>query len=381
MRILILARMTTAFNGESFKEKPLGGSESALFYVSRELARLGHRVVIFNHCGAGAGTYEEVEYRHFTTLLDLVDYSKKENFDIFITYRDLPALLFPIRAKKRICWISDDFSNVWNHTPPLRWLGIAFLKFAGFLTKFLLDKLFVVSNWQAQICIDYLGIPKKIIYVTRNGIHLPYFENINQKRDMNRLVYTSVPPRGLDILLEIFPKIREKIPNAKLCIYGGLNLGAINDQQREKLKQLLDQTNQPGVELVGTKTHAELAKELQQSILMLYPSHEVKDADFYAETSCIAVLEAQAAGCPVVASKRGALPESILDGKTGILIEGDPYSEEFKETFARETTKLLKDPVRYTQYSKNCKEYIRNKYSWKTIAQEWEVELKRLLNK
>ncbi len=381
MKILVLARMTTGFSGKTVFEKPLGGSESALFYLSRELAKLGHKILIFNNCGTEEGVYEGVEYRQFTTLLDLAKHSQENNYDIFISFRDLPAFLFPIKAKKRIWWGHDDFSNVWNYSDFRKFLGSSFLRLAGFLVNRYCDYLFVVSNWLKNICLEKLKIREEKLYVTKNGVYLPYFNNKNQieNRQKYRLVYTSVPARGLDVLLDIFPLIKEKIPQSTLHIYCGWDLGMLKNEDKILAKNLYEKTNQNGVFREGTKTHANLATDLNISSLMLYPSHEVPNAGFYAETSCIAALEAQAGGCPVIASNRGALSESIQNGITGILIEGNPFSKEYKEKFAQETINLLQDENRLNEMREKAKKFIRENYTWDIIAKEWTNKFEEIL--
>lgn len=380
MKILILARMSTGFSGNTVDQRPLGGSESALLYLSRELARIGHKVVIYNNCGSDAGLYAGVDYRPFTTLADLVRHSAEEPYDIFISFRDLPAFLFPIRAKKRIWWGHDDFSNVWNYSDIRKYLGGAFLKFAGILINRFCDELFVVSRWLGDICVEKVGVNRKKIYKTKNGVYWPYFEPLaDGPRDPYRLVYTSVPARGLDILLDIFPEIKKRVPEASLHIYCGWDLGMLKDEDRELAQALYDKTNQPGVIREGTKKHSELAKELRRSSLMLYPSHPVPRAGFFAETSCIAALEAQAAGCPVIAAKRGALPESIKDGETGILIDGDPYGAQFRAGFIEETARLLKDQARLSAMRPAAEKFIKENYTWDIIAKEWTEKFERMV--
>ena len=380
MKFVFLAHMTTAFSGKTAEQKPMGGSESALFYLTRELARRGHAVTVFNNCGDEAGIYDGVEFIPFTTLHDVVFYSQKHKIDIFISFRYLPAFLFPIRAKKRIWWGHDDFSNVWYHGFPLNIFGSAFLRLAGFLTRKLCDELFVVSTWLGDICQKYLHFPKARIFVIRNGIYLPHFENLNMPRDPYRLIYSSVPDRGLDILLKIFPKIKAAVPLATLSVFCGLELGMLKARDKQRATKLYDLAAQPGVTLHGNVPHRQLAEALSQSALFVYPSHAVPAAAFYAETSCIAAIEAQAAGTPVIASRRGALPETVEDKKTGILISGDPYSHDYQDKFVDAVINLLKDNVRRAAMSEAAKSRVFSYYGWDAIAKEWEDHCLKIMS-
>ncbi len=384
--------MSSYLTGDTVNKRPLGGSESALFYLSREMAKLGHEIVIYNNCGKEAGIYENVDYRQFTTLADLVKHSKEKEYDIFISFRDLTAFLFPVKAKKRIWWGHDDFSNVWNYSDYRKHLGAAFLKLAGFLINKYCDELFVVSKWLGEICVEKVYIDPKKIYATKNGVYWAYYEDTEPSPPAPlpegegpgvrgfRLVYTSVPDRGLDILLDIFPEIRKEIPEATLHIYCGWDLGMLKESDKLRAQKLYEKTSQPGVVREGTKKHSELAKDLMISSLMLYPSHAVPIAGFFAETSCIAALEAQAAGCPVIASNRGALSESIKNGQTGVLIEGDPHSDDYKASFVKETVELLKDTNRLEQMRKSGVNFIRNNFTWDIIAKEWTAKFEEMLS-
>src|SRR5204862_8016099 len=59
------------------------------------------------------------------------------------------------------------------------------------------------------------------------------------------------------------------------------------------------------------------------------------------DDSCRAALEAMAAGRPVIARKVGALPETILHGETGLLVDDD-----HPETVAQALGEILADPGR-----------------------------------
>jgi glycosyltransferase involved in cell wall biosynthesis len=183
----------------------------------------------------------------------------------------------------------------------------------------------------------------------------------------------------LDILAEVFPRIKKEIPEVELYAYTGGQLGILKPEDKVRAENLIKAAQLAGIKIMGNIPRKDLARELQKSSLMVYPSHAVPEAAFYAETSCMAALEAQAAGVPVVASKRGALPETIQDQKTGILIDGDPFSLEYQDKFIEQTVSLLNDPERWKKFSKNAQDYIQSRYSWKTIAQEWEKEFNRII--
>ncbi|MEK7297894.1 MAG: glycosyltransferase, partial [Planctomycetota bacterium] len=105
--------------------------------------------------------------------------------------------------------------------------------------------------------------------------------------------------------------------------------------------------------------------------LMVYPST-------FRETSCIAAIEAQASGTPVVASTLAALPETVLDGVSGCLVPGEPGTEEFGRCFAETVITLLDDDVSWQRLSQNARSRSEQFYSWEGIAKEWVGEFLRI---
>ena len=64
----------------------------------------------------------------------------------------------------------------------------------------------------------------------------------------------------------------------------------------------------------------------------------------------IVLVEAQALGKPVISTKVGAIPEIVLNGKTGLLIEPGDEAE-----LANAITTLLSDNKALSEFSKNAK--------------------------
>ena len=88
MKIAIIDTLGLTYDGSTLEKRGLGGSESAVIYISRELADLGFEVHVFNDCttdGSIAGTYDGVRYR------PLWEVQTGEAFDVVIGSRSVAA--------------------------------------------------------------------------------------------------------------------------------------------------------------------------------------------------------------------------------------------------------------------------------------------------
>jgi glycosyltransferase involved in cell wall biosynthesis len=141
--------------------------------------------------------------------------------------------------------------------------------------------------------------------VIGNGI-APGFENLFASAaelaaaKRNRAAYTSTPFRGLNVLRQSF---EDAGLATELDIYTGMVLYRQDDAQFAALYEAVRAT--PRCHLHGALPQAELAQRLKRNAFLFYPCT-------YAETYCIAALEAIAAGLKVVSTALGALPETTL---------------------------------------------------------------------
>jgi glycosyltransferase involved in cell wall biosynthesis len=203
--------------------------------------------------------------------------------------------------------------------------------------------------------------------VTRNGVDLGLVDEAIEgvERDLNRVVYTSRPERGLDILLEMWPEMKRRRPELKLAIAHYDNPGA--DRQMadylDALREMADAL--PDVTMLGPLSKRELYREIAGSALVVYPCA-------FPEVSCISALEAAACGTPMVTSRYCALKETVVDGETGILIAGDPRAEEYAEAFVGAAVGLLSDEGRHRAISAAARGRVEEQYQWRGIAEEWE---------
>lgn len=367
MRIAFLNRIKRRFNGETVRTEPLGGTQSAMIYLARELAARGHDVQIFCQCDQLAGCVDGVNYRNIS---ELARFARQNPLDVFVAVADELALKLGIPARITLWWSHNDYAYLWDEMPDLR------AEFAQILAT-RADRLIAVSDWHAAKLTEIFNLPPEHLWVGRNGVNWPYFEAEPEPALPPRLLYTSVPDRGLSRLLELFPQIREQVPDVELHIYSSFTVwGKDEAWNQARAGALYEQARQTeGVFLHDPLPHPELAKVLSKGYLMSYPNQAaepVHTTGFWAETSCIAALEAQAAGLPVITSQRGALPETVLDGQTGLLIKGDPQSETYSIDFVEAIVGLLRDRGRRDELSRQARERIDNQFRWDLIAADWE---------
>lgn len=99
--------------------------------------------------------------------------------------------------------------------------------------------------------------------------------------------------------------VLENIPNARLAVVG-------NGPAREELEALFAGTN---TNFVGYLHGQDLGSAYASADAFIFPSST--------ETLGLVLLEAMAAGCPVVAARRGGIPDIVTDGVNGYLFEPD----------------------------------------------------------
>jgi glycosyltransferase involved in cell wall biosynthesis len=198
------------------------------------------------------------------------------------------------------------------------------------------------SAWQADTFQTHHHVPAWQIARTRLGAaasssETPVRPPASATR-ARRLAYASTPFRGLDVLLDVFPRIRAACPDAELDVFSSMRVYGVSEAEDQKqFGALYEKAKQPGVNLIGSLPQLELADRLQEARLLAYPNH-------YAETFCIAAVEAQAAGCGVITSQLGALPETV--GDAGVCIPGDPQSASYRRAFVEACVGLLTDDER-----------------------------------
>ena len=164
-----------------------------------------------------------------------------------------------------------------------------------------------VSHWQYEKFRYFFDIPLEKCFVIKNAIQPIDFVRRSPRNGKLKLVYTSTPWRGLDVLLEAFEQVSDK--DVELHIYSSTQIYGekFHREHKNNYEHLwLKAKSQSRVTLHGYKTNTEVRKALMDSHIYVYPST-------YEETSCLSALEAAMAGCLLLVTNFGALYETLGD--------------------------------------------------------------------
>jgi len=160
--------------------------------------------------------------------------------------------------------------------------------------------------------------------------------------------------RRFDLLFEAFSRLTDEHRHARLLLLGrGTHFDEVAAQPVAE-RDLADR-----VVMAGHRRDDYLSVLASADLL----TYLVPGSD----GSCRAVLEAAACGVPCVATRRGALPEIIADGETGVLIDEDP------EALAEAWRQLIDAPAERTRLAENARTRARSLFLPARLASEVEA--------
>jgi len=342
------------FDGNTIKEKSLGGSETAMFYMAKSLAALGHRVYAVCPCPR-PGVYDGVRYHSFD---DWPMIAGSVEFDVLVVSRYYGLMSQNHKAKQLVYWAHD--------MPPPEEKKSDFIG-----NMWAVDQFFVMSEFQKGEYVQPSFFPdlERVISVTRNGVDLALIasaiEGVARKR--NRIIYSSRPERGLLFLLQfIWPILLEANPELELhlCTYNTDMLMLPDDVKAYHAQIETLKAKSKNVYDAGFLTKEDYYKLLASCSLMLYPTQ-------FPEISCINVMEALACGTPVVTSHAFALPETAASGAE--LITAPYGTEKYTKEAVFKSLAILRNDLHFGQLQAAGKKWIQSRYDWSQIAREWEA--------
>lgn len=231
-----------------------------------------------------------------------------------------------------------------------------------------IDKIVCPSQWARDLFVKHWKVPEYKLVVIHNGYNKIFSYSSKKTKTF---IYTGIPYKGLELFPQIFSKVLEKHPDARLKIFSCMGLYGQTDTN-EKLYDTLRSI--PNVEYHSSVDQSELVSHYQESAFFLHPN-------IWEETFCVSMVEAMACGCHPIISNIGAIPEISQGYATIVPISGIRTSEKYivDDTFINKFAEACisacdffdKNVDKYTKLSFITAKKVRECYNWKKITEDW----------
>lgn len=360
-----------------------GGIESFILGLLGELD--GSQIVIYTSTQEGCEEFDrQLERKHGLLI-----------------YRDKAKVLLPTpRVNRRIAKVMKEYSSeiIWyGAAAPLGWM-------AGYLRRYGAKRQVALTHghevWWSKVwpfsfamrvitshldVITYLGefthtamlpiLSEKVSTIRMApGIATAHFspgpksaELIDNWELRNHRVIISVGRlvhrKGQDRLIEAMPAILREIPDAILVLIG-------EGPRRAFLEKLVSKYQlQEKVRFVGRVQYADLPSYLRLGDIFAMPSRS-RFFGLEVEGLGIVYLEASSTGIPILGSTIGGAPDAVLDGETGVVVDGANI-----EAIATAAISLLNNPQQRREMGRRGREWAVEAWSWKLWGERFSAIL------
>jgi phosphatidylinositol alpha-1,6-mannosyltransferase len=198
----------------------------------------------------------------------------------------------------------------------------------------------------------------------RNSDNLRQSLQLSQKKVIV-CVARLVHRKGQDKLIDAMPSILESISNAHLLIVGQ------GPYQQKLVKRVKKLGLEESVTFVGRINYEKLPEYICAGDLFAMPSRS-RFGGLEVEGLGIAYLEASACGLPVIAGSSGGAPDAVVDGKSGVVVNGTDIT-----AIAKTVIKFLRDPEGSRQMGQFGRNWVVEKWRWEIWSQAFERLLKQ----
>jgi glycosyltransferase involved in cell wall biosynthesis len=342
----------------------IGGAELIAHYQAKKMKEMGHEVIIFAgdseiqgkrydlHQDSYEGLsvykvrlqsqdynpnfinfYHRPVIQHFSRLIDdfsphvvhfhhiiglsvgLIHLAKRKGIKTVLTLHDHWGFCFKntlIKDQEQIC---RDYGPCEDCLPFIReedGMGIPISMRKDFLAIQLkeVDTFISPSQYLAEAYVR-AGIPREKIRAMWNGIDVNRFSHLSKSSMGDTLRFTCIgylgKHKGIHIILNALPLIDHK-HRIRINLVGA---GDLVDSYKKQVEQIGWDNS---VKFWGKIDNSRIEEVYRETDVLLL-------ASVTPENQPVSIVEAMAAGTPVIASRIGGIPELVEDGKTGYLFE------------------------------------------------------------
>ncbi len=210
------------------------------------------------------------------------------------------------------------------------------------------DKIVVPSGYLVDVFREF-GLPARVV---PNIVDLAQF----RYRDRTPLRPHLVCTRGfsmyysVDVVVRTFAEVKKEYPEARLDLVGSGPL-------ESDIRKLVADLNLSGVNFTGVASRQEIGKYYDQADIFINAS--------WLDNMPLSIIEAFAAGTPVVSTSPECMPYLVKHEHTGLL---SPVGDE--KALAVNVIRLLRDPALAANLAHNAREEAEG-YTWEKIRERW----------
>ena len=340
-------------------ELNVGGVETGTIDFARYLVNAGHKAVVVSaggelvkrleSCGAihyRLPVHKKSIFTMLKTIPRLVEIIKREQIDIVHARSRVPAWIAYFASRRTRKVFITTCHGYYKQHPFSYVMGWA-------------KRVIVLSNVIARRMIEGFGVPYERIKFIARSVDLEKFKYISpdtkRKEEFNvGIVGRITPIKGHLDFVKAMAKAARLIPRLKVWIVG--DAPASKAAYKEQLQILVRRLGLwPSTEFLGTQRDIPAILSHLDLLVLATTTQEAFGR---------VIIEAQAAGVPVVATKVGGVIDVIDDGKTGLLVAAsDPA------TMAEAVVKIYKDPGLSKKLAENAYKKLKTNYTIELMAE------------
>jgi glycosyltransferase involved in cell wall biosynthesis len=191
------------------------------------------------------------------------------------------------------------------------------------------------THFAGELSKKLFGIKKKSIETIHYGLELNQFNNTNPsvyEKGLILYIGTIIRKKGMLELPEIFNKVRNKHPNARLVLIGSdsYDIKTKTKSTWELVQKECHSEDLASIIYLGKIPYQEVQEYIKKAHVCVFPT--------FAETLGMVTIESMALQKPVVNSNIGWAQELIVEGESGYLVHPKQHDE-----FANKIVGLLQD--------------------------------------
>lgn len=228
------------------------------------------------------------------------------------------------------------------------------------------------TSFSGKVSKELFKIKHKEIQTIHHGLEIEKFENKSPEifeKGMILYIGTLIRKKGVLEFPEIFNKVRQTFPDAKLVLIGSDSADVFTNSKStwNLLQEKFTEDDLKNVSYVGKIPYQEVQQYIKNANVCVFPT--------YAETLGMVTIESMAMQKAVVNSSIGWAQELIIDNESGFLVHPSNH-----ELYAERIIKILENDLFALEIGKSAKKRVNEKFDISKLVNDNIEFYKQIIN-